>query len=65
MGEPKPVRALIERTLVDYFDHFQNGTVVENDGGEWFLRYGDLEISLTELALALSRPLSEQERAER
>jgi hypothetical protein len=62
MGEPKPVRALIERTLVDYFDHFQNGTTVENYGGEWFLRCGDLDISLTELAVALSRPISETER---
>lgn len=50
----------IERTIVDFLDGFGNGTTVTNRGAEWFLRYGDLEISLTELSFAVAEALAKR-----
>lgn len=44
----------IERRLVDYFDHIGLGFTVEKQGREWVAVREEVEISLTELALALA-----------
>lgn len=47
----------IERRLVNYFDHLGLGFTVEDRGHEWVAVREEVEISLTELALALAADL--------
>jgi hypothetical protein len=44
----------IERRLVDYFDHIGLGFTVEQGDREWLAVRGEVEFSLTELAMALA-----------
>jgi hypothetical protein len=46
--------AKIERRLVDYFDHLGLGFAVESQGREWVAIREEVELSLTELAMALA-----------